>query len=1322
MLFATQRAVPAVRAVLARLLPMLGFIAALAASSGTHAQSVGARGAEHEDFGRLVLDFPQPVASQIVAEGAHMEIRLGRATPIDLAGALGSLKTYLKSAKLSADRRRLDLDFTGPVTWKAFNDGSKLAVDFALADATGQQQFDRGPDAASAKLVPEGAAAATIQPGKAAAPAPLPKVSLRAGEHQGYSRLAFDWPKDVPYRIRQSGDRLDLVFDSPATVDLDGAVGDLPSRLNAIGTDPRPDGVTVHMQTKPDVVVRDFRSGHTVVLDIYDRDAAGIPPPAGNALPPLASAAPEPAEGLVPVPPDMPMAPMTPLEAEPAPAQVIAAGPEPASPEPGLATSLQSAMPQPAEAPPPPAAGAGASGPGVAVPVASAPTSTFEPPRVAPPAVEVKVSALPMKDGATLYFDWPKRVALAVFRRGDALWLAFDVPGKADLRVLKRLEPVIGKVEPVASPFSLALRLTGGKAASVTTTPEGARWKVTLLPGTTLSPTEPLPQKRETLPNGGTSLYVRAIASGALVDLKDPEDQAHLAVTPGQIPGGGIARESDWPSFKLLPSYQGVVVELLNDGTKVQASPNGVVITTTGEAAVAEAPKSETPAAQPAPPAPPAPQPAATAAPDETAKPAQVAAAQPSAPVAGLFDLEKWRGSGPDNFQTDLNELTVRRNAASPADRDQALLDLAKFYLANGYGIEATGPIEQILKDKPDAKNDPLIMAIGAAAYTMAGDNGNAARLLASPVLKNVPEANLMRAMIAVAQGRTADAAKLFSGPLPDLKPYPKSFRTDARIAAARALLDYGDPLTAQNFLDPLKSDQPDDRASAWNGYLDGLRLAKLGQKEAAKSAWEKVQDSPVDEIKARARFALVSQQLADKSIAPADAAKQLEALRYLWRGDTFEFDLLYKLGKLYFDAGQPRKSLITLRQAATHFPDHPLAKQAAADMAQEFRDLYLGGAADKLSPLTAIGLYDEFRELTPPGAEGDRMIAALADRLVKLDLFDSAGALLERQVKTRLSGADKVAAGTRLAAIRLLDDKPDLALGALKASEGPGASPELTAERKRLQARALFDTGETLQGLDLVRDDTSLEGLWLKSDMFWKLKEWPSAAESLGQLIEAEQAKRAAGKAAAAASAADISKNPATVLDKALAQAQAAAAADAGSPPDPNASQPAATVPAAGAPAAPAPASSGQPAAQPPSAAQPAAPQFDPVLASLVMNRAVALSLGNDRRGLKELSRSFGKDMAQSALAQPFQVLTSPDTGLAESITAQMKSVDQLGTFVDEYKKILKSDSLSGTTEPNPDTGPTVPMESPNSGAAPSPGKPAQTADQASPQQSTVQ
>jgi hypothetical protein len=309
-------------------------------------------------------------------------------------------------------------------------------------------------------------------------------------------------------------------------------------------------------------------------------------------------------------------------------------------------------------------------------------------------------------------------------------------------------------------------------------------------------------------------------------------------------------------------------------------------------------------------------------------------------------------------------------------------------------------------------------------------------------------------------------------------------------------------------------------------------------------------------------------------------------------------------------------------------------------------------------------------------------MIAALADRLVKVDLLGAAADLLERQVRLRLSGADKVEAGTRLAAIRLLDDKPDLAAKALKESEDPAASPDLQAERRRLQARASFDTGDILKGIALVRDDSSLEGLWLKSDMYWEMREWPSAADALDQLIAAEQAKLLASAALKGAPVNDVTKNPASVLDKALAQANAAAAADSNA------------------------ASTGAGSATP--AAKPAGPAMDPVLSRLVLNRAVALSLAGDRRGLKEIGRSFGSQMKTTPFAQPFQVLTSPDSGLTESIAAQMKSVDQLGTFVEEYRKILQAKSLSGSTEPDPDTGPLAPVD-----AAPPTAPPPQTAQE---------
>ena len=61
---------------------------------------------------------------------------------------------------------------------------------------------------------------------------------------------------------------------------------------------------------------------------------------------------------------------------------------------------------------------------------------------------------------------------------------------------------------------------------------------------------------------------------------------------------------------------------------------------------------------------------------------------------------------------------------------------------------------------------------------------------------------------------------------------------------------------------------------------------------------------------------------------------------------------------------------------------------------ADYFRRLYRDGAADDAPPVRALGLYEEFRELTPPGAEGERMVRRLADRLAKVDLLDEAAEL----------------------------------------------------------------------------------------------------------------------------------------------------------------------------------------------------------------------------------------------------------------------------------------------------------------------------------------
>ena len=89
--------------------------------------------------------------------------------------------------------------------------------------------------------------------------------------------------------------------------------------------------------------------------------------------------------------------------------------------------------------------------------------------------------------------------------------------------------------------------------------------------------------------------------------------------------------------------------------------------------------------------------------------------------------------------------------------------------------------------------------------------------------------------------------------------------------------------------------------------------------------------------------------------------------------------------------------------------------------MVEAFQALYLDGEADRLAPVTAIALYDEFKELTPAGARGDRMIQMLAERLVDADLLDRGAELLEAQVRFRLKDEDKARVGGRLAFIHVM-------------------------------------------------------------------------------------------------------------------------------------------------------------------------------------------------------------------------------------------------------------------------------------------------------------
>src|SRR4029077_18905170 len=106
-----------------------------------------------------------------------------------------------------------------------------------------------------------------------------------------------------------------------------------------------------------------------------------------------------------------------------------------------------------------------------------------------------------------------------------------------------------------------------------------------------------------------------------------------------------------------------------------------------------------------------------------------------------------------------------------------------------------------------------------------------------------------------------------------------------------------------------------------------------------------------------RSLIARTTAQLEAKQISRAEAIKALDGLRFEWRGDFVEFDLLRRLGELQLADGNQRDALETLREAAVNFPDYPAAKEVMKELSEAVAEMFLGGGMKDMSALKALAL-----------------------------------------------------------------------------------------------------------------------------------------------------------------------------------------------------------------------------------------------------------------------------------------------------------------------------------------------------------------------------
>lgn len=724
-------------------------------------------------------------------------------------------------------------------------------------------------------------------------------------------------------------------------------------------------------------------------------------------------------------------------------------------------------------------------------------------------------------------FNWQDDVRAAAYQRGGSLWLVFDRQGPAYLeRVLQQLLPEVEAIEvvPVSGATVIRMDLPATHIPRLSRPPaeendatkskgqvdkvlsqegkQGNRTSEQALTetaderqaqGADINPNSwildirrrtPLPQEailsQVIEENGEKRVRFTARSLQRLFSIPDERLGDRVVVAPVGQPNLGILHHDRYVQFEALPSYQGVVLYPRSEGLAVGINNKGVLVRSKDELLVS----------------------------GPSARKSLGAGSADFPSRNPLMDLEAARRGPAKHYEINRRILRKELSSLTGKDQDLARFELAQFYFAHGRMNEALGMLDILESENSRLIQDPLAQLIKGAAHFSNEQYDEAYRVLSTPLMVGEKETVLWHSALAAAAHDWKPAASGFQQSQELIASLPGNLRNQFYFMAIESYLHTGDDLHIGAVFRELQKAMGTMTAYETGQYdylLASYRLFK-GEEEASVEALRDLRYSRHRPTSARARYSLLQLALNKGEISPEGAIDELERLRFAWRGDSFEFILLNKLAELYAQEGDYRRSLESLRQAAAHFAFSERADHSAGRMAEIFESMYLEDGGRRIPPLTAVALYEEFKELTPAGAKGDTMITRLADRLVDVDLLGQAFKLLDYQVNNRLVGAERQRVGSRLALLGILDDRPQDALDALDRTESNPESeavPEsLVLRRRHLRAKALADLGHSDEALELLRGDSSLDGLRLSVDILWKERRWPEATQQLGLLV----------------------------------------------------------------------------------------------------------------------------------------------------------------------------------------------------------------------------
>jgi tetratricopeptide (TPR) repeat protein len=669
-------------------------------------------------------------------------------------------------------------------------------------------------------------------------------------------------------------------------------------------------------------------------------------------------------------------------------------------------------------------------------------------------------------------FAWANPAGAAVFRRGDAVWIVFDAPATLDVSKAPRGLRQYSGLQASRGADYAAIRIDAAHQIPVFAVAQGSTWTIALGPGDQGQPG--LVHIARDDAQGPALLKAPLAGATRIVKLLDPAAGDVLSVVTALGPAKGLPSRREYVQMAFLPSVQGLAIESYIDDLAIDRSGDIVHVgrPVTG---LVLSPKWAT----------------------QDKEQAQMGAPQPAA-MPSLVDYENWPRTGSGGFLSRYNALlsaaSTEEAKSGQAAPTGARMAFARFLVGSELSFEAIGVLNEAAAAQPRLLDDAEFRGLRGVARVMARRYKEADADFSSPALLEDPASALWRAYVAAQLAQWPEARAQFAKGAEAYALFPALWKARFARADALAALSQGDLNGADSRIRLALLEKTDPYEELATRLLQARVIELQGHKDRALRMYQAISTAPAEYLSAPALLRATQIQLEGGKINVAQAAGVFDGLRYRWRGDATELETIRALGQLYLSQGHYREALEALRSAGKRLPDLPEALQLQADLNAAFRALFLDGSADGLEPIQALGLFNDFKELAPIGADGDAMVRKLVRRLVDVDLLDQAAELLKYQVDNRLDGVPKAQVAADLALIYLMDKKPEQAIQAINSSRTTILPAALNAQRRLIEARAWAGVGRYDSALEILDKDASKDAQELRAEITWKQKSWAAA------------------------------------------------------------------------------------------------------------------------------------------------------------------------------------------------------------------------------------